>query len=235
LKNEDNGDSQFDVLKSAISSAESLANIIIEGIPTKYLIDELARRAVAVGAKNMTDSQRDLKLSFYLFIISSVCSSLYHTCVIILSIKNKGLIMKMNNMQELAKLILAQAFQADTYEEADDGDNQLDTLKSAVSSAITLSNLVLEELTTELLIEELARRAVDAGAVDSTSQFALLALKSMDCRQRDSIGNKIEGDPGEIFLNLEDYAEDDDVTGDTEIDEQFKKAYDFGISYLNGY
>jgi hypothetical protein len=57
----------------------------------------------------------------------------------------------------------------------------------------------------------------------------------MDCRQRDSIGNKIEGDPGEIFLNLEDYAEDDDVTGNTEIDEQFKKAYDFGISYLNGY
>lgn len=91
----------------------------------------------------------------------------------------------------------------------------------------------LSKFSNEDLIAELTRRAVEADVVDSESQFCLLALKSMSESEKNNAGNKIEGN--ESFINLENFVEFGESTENAYLDKQLKKAYEFGISYVNGY
>lgn len=91
----------------------------------------------------------------------------------------------------------------------------------------------LAEMTVDDLLAEIAHRAVEAGAVDSKSQLALLALKDMGASARDSFGHNIE-DTDEVFGCIEDFS-DDMFCGNADDREYLKKASAFGISYVNAY
>lgn len=100
------------------------------------------------------------------------------------------------------------------------------------------ANDIIKALTVQELLDEIATRAVEAGAIDSKSQLALLALKSMSASEKDQVanrfGNHIEN-TDEVFAGIEDYSDQWNEENAPEMYSQFLRASQFGISYINGY
>lgn len=109
-------------------------------------------------------------------------------------------------------------------------ENVIDTVNVLETFAVS----IIKEMTVSDLLDVIASRAVEAGAVDSKSQLSLLALKSIGGGARDSFGHNFE-DTDECFGNIDDFDVKECGIDNSVITDYLEKASSFGISYVNGY
>lgn len=141
-----------------------------------------------------------------------------------------GEFMAAEDVHEIASIW--EPFQHDNTEEIKENvENEADSL-------VGFADAIINTMSVEDMMDIIAQRAVDAGAVDTKSELALLALKSMGASEKDALNGGIGhyiSDTDEVFVYIEGL---DDESLEEEVEDlydQLQKASEFGISYVNGY
>jgi hypothetical protein len=106
-------------------------------------------------------------------------------------------------------------------------DDTASVLEAFATSAINLMSV-------SDMMEIISQRAVDAGAVDSKGELALLAIKSMVSAEKSGLGHDVS-ETDEVFVYIEDFDDEYYCSENPEMGEYLHKASEFGISYVNGH